>query len=313
VIAKSDRGAARVKEGVPNLGVTPGRYTAVVKKKVKPPPKGTKPAAKKEEATGGAPVYEISASLATVAGNAEREPDDDRGTANDLIIGDTASGFIGWTGDADVWKLSTEALSAKNVFDVEISPVEGVALSLDIADGVGGALASRKAPRGTGLVVRGMTPVVSPGAPPFHYLTIRGDKSNPETAYQLKVTAHVVATDAEIEPNDTPEKAMPFPADRTVVHANWTPGDVDCFSLAPTDTPRSIEVTVDTPAEVDLALEVLVDGKAIAKADHPAKGAAERVTAQIPPSARAVIRIKGSESSTAEGAYDVVVKEAGGP
>ena len=158
-----------------------------------------------------------------------------------------------------------------------------------------------------------MMPVVSPGAPPFHYLTIRGDRSNPETAYQLKVTAHVVATDAEIEPNDTPEKAVPFPADRTIVHANWTPGDVDCFALAPTDAPRTIEVNVDTPAEVDLALEVLVDGKAIARSDHPAKGAAERVTAQIPPSTRAVIRIKGSEGSTAEGAYDVVVKEAGGP
>ena len=29
VIARSDRGGARIREGVPNLGVTPGRYTAV--------------------------------------------------------------------------------------------------------------------------------------------------------------------------------------------------------------------------------------------------------------------------------------------
>src|SRR5207244_2075368 len=50
VIAKSDRPGTRVKEGVPNLGVTPGRYTAVVRAapKKKPPrparpPRGRKP------------------------------------------------------------------------------------------------------------------------------------------------------------------------------------------------------------------------------------------------------------------------------
>jgi hypothetical protein len=81
VIAKSDRGAARIKEGVPNLGVTPGRYTAVVRKKVKPPPKGARPP-KNPEPSGAAPVW-ISAAAAPFGPNAEREPDDDRGTAND--------------------------------------------------------------------------------------------------------------------------------------------------------------------------------------------------------------------------------------
>ena len=33
VLARSDRGAARIREGVPNLGVTPGRYLAVVRGK----------------------------------------------------------------------------------------------------------------------------------------------------------------------------------------------------------------------------------------------------------------------------------------
>jgi len=43
VVARSDRGGARVREGVPNLGVTPGRYIAVVQAKQprkKPPKKG---------------------------------------------------------------------------------------------------------------------------------------------------------------------------------------------------------------------------------------------------------------------------------
>jgi len=141
IIAKSDRGGVRVREGVPNLGVQPGRYTAIVRKKpppVKKTPKSKKGAPPPAPPTAAAPIsYEITATLATPAANTEREPDDDRGTANDLIVGDTVQGFIGWTGDVDLWKLSVEALSAKNSIDIEVGGVEGVALSLELADGVG--------------------------------------------------------------------------------------------------------------------------------------------------------------------------------
>ncbi|HEY1552429.1 MAG TPA: hypothetical protein VGG28_31595, partial [Kofleriaceae bacterium] len=39
IVARSDRGGARVVEGVPNLGVVPGRYTAIVRAKKAPAPK----------------------------------------------------------------------------------------------------------------------------------------------------------------------------------------------------------------------------------------------------------------------------------
>jgi hypothetical protein len=117
-------------------GVQPGRYTAVVRKK---PPAAKKPAKGKKAPppppAPSAPVsYEITASLAPAAPNAEREPDDDRGTANDLIVGDPVTGFVGWSNDADVWKLSIEALSAKNVLDIELGPVENVMFTLELAD-----------------------------------------------------------------------------------------------------------------------------------------------------------------------------------
>ncbi len=227
VLAKSDRGGVRIKEGVPNLGVSPGTYRAVVKMKKAPPPKATKPKKGQKPIDAGievvpAPVYEISARMAPPAANAEREPDDDRGTAQDLIVGDAVTGFIGWSGDADVWKLSVETLSEKNAIDIEVGAVEGVALSIDVSDGIGNPLVTRKGPRGQPLVVRGIVPIVPDGAPPFHYVTIRADKSNPETPYQLRVVAKIPQPDAEIEPNDAPEKAMPVPTDRTVVHGVWT-------------------------------------------------------------------------------------------
>jgi hypothetical protein len=298
VIAKSDRGGVRSKEGAPNVGVKPGRYTAVVRLVKHHSKRGSADARP-------APYYEISAQLAPVPPNAEREPDDDRGTANDLIIGDTGAGYVGWTGDADVWKISVEALSAKDAVDVEISGVEGVALDVEVDDGIGTLLLHRKAPRGAPLVIRGLVPVVPAGAPPFHYIAIKGAGSNPETPYQLRVSADVVGTDAEIEPDDTPEKPFAIPPDRTIVHATWTPGDVDCFALPVTASARTVAATIDPAAEIHLVAELLIDGKPLAPAT------ADKVSGSVPAHAHAVIRVKGADDkATVEGAYDLSVQDS---
>lgn len=309
VIARSDRGGARLREGVPNLGVTPGRYTAVVQAKQpvaskKKPPKQAAP----EPARPIGGPYEITAGMVTPAAGAEHEPDDDRGEANDLIAGDTGTGYLGWAGDADVWKVSVEALSAKNALDVELSAVEGVALSLEISDGIGQLITARKGPRGAPLVVRGFVPAVPQGAPPFHYLTVRADRSNPETAYQIRVAAKVIPPDAEAEPNDTPDTAMPVPTDRKGLHAHWSAGDIDCFAVPPDEAARMLEVSIDTPNDLDLAIDVLVEGKLAAKVDHPGKGAAEKLAVQVPAHARAVIRVHGADTA-GDGTYELVINE----
>lgn len=311
-LAKSDRGGVRVKEGVPNLGVTPGRYIAIVRavpKKKPKPVRGKKPPA--EAPAGPGPAYEITAQLAQPTGNVEREPDDDRGTANDLILDDPVTGYLGWAGDADSWKLAIEALSAKNAIDVEIAAVDGVALSLEITDALGTTLLERKVPTNQPLVVRGFVPVVPQGGTPFHYLVVRGERSNPETPYQLRVIARPIDVDAEIEPDDTPDHAYQIPADRKVVHASWTTGDVDCFALAVSANARTIDVLANpTQGDLALSLEVLVDGKVAASAAKGGRNAQEKVTAKIPPGARPVIRVRGLEASSPEGKYDVNVTES---
>src|SRR5262249_12273817 len=133
VIAKSDRGGVRTREGVPNLGVQPGRYTAVVREIKHRSRRGSAEAKP-------APVYELTAQMVPAQPGSEHEPDDDRGTANDLIIGDTGTGFLGWSGDVDVWKISVEALAAKDAIDIELSPVDGVAYDMELDDGVGSAV-----------------------------------------------------------------------------------------------------------------------------------------------------------------------------
>lgn len=323
VIARSDRGAARIKEGIPNLGVTPGRYTLVVreapKKKVaRPPRRGHRP--EPEAPAPPAAVYEVTAQLITPPKGSEVEPDDDRGTANDLIVTDTVTGFVGWNGDADVWKLSVETLSDKNAIDVEVTAVEGVSLELEVSDALGQPLVSRKAPKGAAIAVRDLLPVVPQGGAPFHYITVRGAPSNPETPYNLKVTAHPLRDDPEVEPDDTPDKPYTIPDNRTVVHGTWTPGDVDCYTIAVSDQPRTVDVEVDPKGELDLAVELLVDGKPaldakgkpLAGANKGGKGASEKIATQLPPGGHLIIRVHGDANATAEGAYDVHVQETGG-
>jgi len=320
-LGKSDRGGVRVREGIPNAGVTPGRYTLVVrqvpKKKPRPvkPPKGKKgaPAPAPEPVAAAAPVYEVAAQLVTPPAGAERETDDDRGTANDLIVADNATGYIGWSGDRDVWKLSVETLSDKNALDIAVSAVEGVALEMEIADGIGASLASRKAPRGQALTLKSMLPVVAEGAPPFYYVTIKGDRSNPETAYTVHATASVLGPDPELEPNDNPDRPQRIAADRTVVHASWTPGDVDCFALAASDAERTVDFTVDTPGDIDPALEVLLGGKCVATGNKGRKGPQEKVTALVPAAGTLVLRVRNPDANaTTEATYDVTVMESAG-
>ncbi|HET9484127.1 MAG TPA: hypothetical protein VFO79_09245 [Xanthomonadales bacterium] len=320
IIAKSDRGGARMREGVPNLGVTPGKYTAIVRKKIVPPKRP--PRGKRKQpppappATPAPPIaYELIATFAAPPPNVEREPDDDRGTANDLIVGDTAQGFVGWTGDVDLWKLSVETLSEKNSIDIEVGGVDGVALMLELADGIGQPLLVRKAPKTSPLVVKNVRPVVASGAPPFHYLTIKGDKSNPETHYTVRVTAKPVEPDQEAEPNDTPEKAMTFPPERTRVDGVWTAGDVDCYAIDADTNPRTLDIAL-TPSEIDLSLELVVDGKVIAKSEEKGKGTNEKLSGPVPASTKAIVRVKSAAAdATGEGTYELTVREgaAGGP
>jgi hypothetical protein len=315
VLARSARGGTRIVEGIPNFGVTPGRYTAVVraapKKKLPPPRRGRRPAP--EPPKPPAPVYELSAVLheGAPAAGLEREPDDDRGTANDLLPKDSVGGFIGWQGDQDMWKLSTETLSAKDAVELAVAPVEGIVLELEVQDALGTTLLAHKGNRGDGVSVHNLVPAVAPGAPPFVYLVVRADHSNPETAYQLKTSQWAPNLDDEAEPNDSTEHAFTIAADRTVVHAWWEAGDTDCFAAAPAVTARAVDFTVDTPAELDFAAEMFIDGRTVAKADHPGKGVAEKVGALVPAGSRGVVCVRAAREGPGRTkiGYDVHVQE----
>jgi hypothetical protein len=102
---------------------------------------------------------------------------------------------------------------------------------------------------------------------------------------------------------------MTMPPDRQTLHGTWTPGDADCYALPVADKSRSFDATVD-PKDIDLAIELVVDGKVIAKADHPGAGAEEKLTASVPANKRGVVRVRGGDpNATAEGTYDITISD----
>ena len=291
VVAKSDRGPAATGEGVPNLGVIAGDYFVTVKEFVKPakPPKKKKkgaPDAAPAGRTGPSPAYEVTARLTKPADATEREPDDDPGAANDIFPGDTVTGYVGWTGDVDVWKLSLEALTTKNAFDVEVTGVDGVALTVEIGDAAGAPLQTRKGAKGLTVALRSVVPRLAEGSPPFHFLKIAGDRSNPEASYTLTVRGRLLEPDEELEPNDKRDSAQPLTGDRGTIRAAYAAGDVDCFAVEPGTTGRQLELTVVAPDGVDTVIEVATPAGVLAKTDLAEAGADEKVDVAIPAATR---------------------------
>ncbi len=127
----------------------------------------------------------------------------------------------------------------------------------------------------------------------------------------MKVTQQQPVTDAELEPNDSVDKPFAMPNDRTVVHARWTPGDTDCFAVAPEAAARTLAITIDPPSDFDPAAELFVDGKSIELANKGKKGAQEKLAGNVPVNCKAVVCVKSADpNATGEAAYDVGVQES---
>jgi hypothetical protein len=343
VLARSDRGGAKISEGVGGYPVTAGSYDVVVSsftRPVKAKAKGKAAQGKKateEVAAAGsaaapttavAPVvivepseeYEViatfveAAALAAATPGGERqelEPNPDAGAASDLAIGEVGAGLIGWTGDVDVWKVSTEVLAASNALDVEVSAVEGVTLTVEVRDGMSRPQTTRKGGRGQPVAIRGYTPKLVEGAPQILFVAVSGERSHPQLGYSLKVSARMVGEAEELEPNDKPELAQPFDVSgaegdiaRSTLHARWEPGDVDCFALPTAAVKRRVEVTVSVADKGNVAAELLVGERVVASSDQAA-GALEHLVADVPAGAKAVVRVKAAAKPGGETTYDV--------
>lgn len=307
VMAKSQRSGSGIPQGVPNIAVTRGRYAAMVRSV---PQKTSHSRVRATESTRTASyLYEIVAKMNAPVPGGEIEPNGERDTASAMTLNTAATGYVGWVGDVDVWQLSVETLSSRNAVDIDVAAVDGVALEIDIANGLGESIVRRNAPRGTNLVVKGLMSAAPPQSPPFYYLTIRAPQANPEAPYQLRATAHIIGVDAEMEPNDTVETAQSFPTDRTIIHATWTAGDIDCFALPPRGADQreqTIRIVIAPRGDFDPEVEVMVKGARQSTANAGGRGAPEQLS--IPADSGAILLVRSADrTATGDATYDVSI------
>ncbi len=319
VVARSDRGPAGLSEGVPNLGLQKGDWFVVVRPFVKPVKKPRKPKESKgavapgpvDAATGAvveSAVYHVTAAIVAPVDLTEREPDDDAGAASDAFLGDTVKGWIGWGNDVDVWKLSLEGLGVRNALDLDIAAVPGVALTVEVLDGAGKSLLVRRGVRGGPVTVKSLLAAVADGQPPYHYLKISGDKSNPVDAYTLHVAGRLFDLDEEAEPNDKLDQATPLrvtpTADSGTMRAAHVAGDVDWFGLDAATDAQLLDVSVDAPAGTDIVVEAhKADGSLLASVDAGKVGAREHLSGVLVPPNTAVrieVHAKPDKQDTGE-------------
>jgi hypothetical protein len=322
VLARSDRGPALTVEGIAGYGVSKGTYFLAVSEFVKPrkKPKPPKPAKGKKAAPvvdsgvdpqarlGPSPAYELTVEHAPAPADLhEAEPNDDTGTAAEVLLADAVRGWIGWSGDVDLWKLSLQDVGADYCLDVDVGGVDGLTLTVDLLDAGGARLLSRKGAKGGGIQLRCLVPVLPEGAPPWHFVKIVADRSNPEATYELGFKARLREDDEEAEPNDTAEQATPLIGDGGpggVVRATYTLGDVDRFRIDGQDEPSLLDVTVEPPPGVDVELEIGAAGaKPLAVARAAGPGGKERLTGVAIPAGMAVVvsvRAKPGKADTGE-------------
>jgi hypothetical protein len=305
VVARSDRGPAKTSEGVPNLALQKGDWYVVVRPFVKPKPKPRHKGKGKGDAPAAidagaevveSPAYHVTAQAVAPADLTEREPDDDAGAASEVFLGDTVKGWIGWTGDVDVWKLSLEGLGQRNALDLDVAAVPGVALTVEVLDGTGKSLLVRKGVRNGPVSVKSLLAAVADGQPPYHYVKVSGDKSNPVDAYTLHVAGRLLDLDEEAEPNDTIDHATPLrvnaTADSGTMRAAHAAGDVDWFGLDAAPVDQLLDVSVEAPAGTDIVVEAHAqDGRLLGSADAGKVGEREHLSGVTIP-ANTAVRIK---------------------
>ncbi len=302
VVAGSDRGPAGTAEGLPNLPVAAGTVWLRVREFVKPParkPDKKRKATPPPTAARVGPsadyqlgVWDLAAPSLAARRTGDAEPNGDVGTAGELALGESGLGYLGWGGDVDTWKVSLEALTPDNALDVSVSGVAGVALTIDVRDAAGQVLVTRKGSKGAAVHVPGLA-LRRAGAAPFAHVQVRGDRSNPEATYELRLVARALGADEEREPDDSTAAAMPL-AVPGPLQAQTSSGDVDRFALEIGADPRRVLVTLPALADVTWRLRLIAGSTAVAD-QRGAAGGAVSAEATLGGSVEAVVEavVKG--------------------
>jgi hypothetical protein len=279
LLVRSDRGPAGALEGLPNYALARGAaYHVSVSQFVKKG-KGKKKKADKAAAAGPA-GYQLTFEVITPGADDEVEPNQDPASAREVLLDQEKTGFLGWTDDQDVWKLSLAGFSGGYGLDLAIDGIDGVALEANIAAPDGRVLVERKGQRDRGLSIRGLLPQA--GAQ-FYLARISGSRSNPEQGYRIRSRSRALSETDEAEPNDDVERATPAgPLDAGTGERRGflDGGDSDVYKFEAGRETLGFTVSVEPASGTDAVLRVLsASGAEIARADNGKASQREEIAA----------------------------------
>ncbi|MEZ4401906.1 MAG: hypothetical protein R3B06_17890 [Kofleriaceae bacterium] len=292
-VVAADRGGAGVAEALPNVPLDQGRFYLVVRE-LEHLPKVKKGQPKPASRTGPSPAYELVATQVTdPPPGGEREPDDDPGSANEVVLSTPVTGYLGWAGDVDVWKLTIDGLADGDGLDVAVTAVPKVALTVEVLDAGSRRVMRQSGAPGQPVTLRSLAPRVAPGEPTVHYVAVSGKPANPDQTYQLTVATRLLDLDEEAEPNDRDDRANPLRfggEDQGTMRGTLGPGEVDRFVLSPGPGPMTLDVALDPPPGV--TVDVVASGGATAGSQR----VGERVllTAAVAPGQAVILKVAGA-------------------
>jgi hypothetical protein len=297
-IAKSDSGPAETAEGLPNYPVDPGRYLLTVSEFVK-----KRRRKKRKPRTGLSPSYRLTARFTAdpPAKNQEREPNEGNADAMELLLGVDGFGYLGWDDDADRWRLTFDNFGVDYSLDVDVAPIAGVWMRVDVLDDNGDPVLSRKAGKGEAVAVRNLIP--KEGHEHYYVQVSAARSSNPQQRYALRLGSRLLGLEDEREPNDDAESATPLREDPKEVAGTrqgyLLAGDDDWYRLPAGSGAAAITVAVEPPAEVDVTLSLQVaGGGTLGEASAGNKGDKEQLSSvPIPPGKDLLVRVHGDGTS----------------
>jgi hypothetical protein len=294
------------KGGMPNLAVLPGEtYFLRIK------PAGRSKAA---DAQAAPCRYYLTAELGDFAVADEREPNGETATANPVELLGTSelAGYHGWPRDRDCYRIPLPEVTS--VLDLEIEAVAGVAASLEILDGQGTRLGLAKGQRSERLALRNVilqpAPAEAAAALRQAFVVVRNETGeNRHQQYVLRMSLGAPRLDAEVEPNDTPEKAT---AVKDGTYSGYLPaGDVDFFRYDE-EGPRNVTFEVSFPRRVRGKMQIYGPGRLGAGTAEAKKPRQRLVLSDVAtPGQRLYLRVAGSRGDgNANDPYTLKVSSA---
>lgn len=301
VVVTSDRGPKGTSEGMPNFPVVKGQKVVVavkefVKKALREKPEPAR--------AGDSPPYRLELSMLEGSpDDLEREPNDEPDEAREILLGDRPTGYIGWSGDVDVWKLSLQGFGEDNLIDLSIEGLDGVTLILTLRDADGKAVLVREGRKSSPVYVRGLSPPTS-----GHLLAaLSAKRSHEAQRYRIQFATRLRGDGDEVEPNDKAEGATELEGEASggSARGQLSPGDVDHWLLPATAGRIGMTVTVAGPTGVELAIEASAGGKALGSAVSGASNLAEVIGVALEQGARVLVKVTGKGAIAEPASYEL--------